>query len=64
MFAFLALAGDIGGTVGPAIVGNVSELSGNNLQSGVLAGIGFPLVLIICVILARRMNQRTAERKT
>ena len=61
MFAFLALAGDVGGTVGPAVVGSVSELSGNNLQSGVLAGIGFPLMLIVCVVLARRMNKRTTD---
>ena len=54
MFAFLALAGDIGGTVGPALVGNVSQIAGNDLQAGILAGIGFPLTLILCVALARK----------
>jgi len=47
MFALLALAGDVGGTVGPAIVGNVSQRAGENLQAGVLAGIGFPIVLVL-----------------
>ncbi len=61
MFALLALAGDVGGTVGPAVVGNVSQLADNNLKSGVLAGIGFPLVLIVCVFLARRMDKRLAK---
>ena len=61
MFAFLALAGDVGGTVGPAIVGNVSDLSGSGLQSGILAGIGFPLILIVCVVLSRRMNKRMTD---
>lgn len=54
MFALLALAGDLGGTVGPAIVGNVSQSAGDNLQAGVLAGIGFPVVLVICVLAVRK----------
>lgn len=61
MFAFLALAGDVGGTVGPAVVGNVSEYFGNDLQKGVLAGIGFPLILLLCSALARRFAKRTEE---
>lgn len=54
MFALLALAGDLGGAVGPAIVGNVSQKAGENLQAGVLAGIGFPIVLVICVLSVRK----------
>lgn len=61
LFAFLALAGDVGGTVGPAVVGNVSEYFGNDLQKGVLAGIGFPLILLLCSALARRSAKRTEE---
>lgn len=57
MFALLALAGDVGGTLGPALVGNVSQLFGNELQAGILAGVVFPLILIICVFLARRLNR-------
>lgn len=54
MFALLALAGDLGGSLGPAIIGNVSQSAGDNLQAGVLAGIGFPIVLVICVLLIRK----------
>lgn len=54
MFAFLALAGDLGGSLGPSIVGNVSQLAGENLQMGVLAGVGFPLVLAICALAVRK----------
>lgn len=54
MFALLALAGDMGGAVGPAIIGNVSQKAGENLQAGVLAGIGFPIVLVICVLAVRK----------
>lgn len=39
MFALLALAGDLGGAVGPAIIGNVSQSAGENLQAGMFAGI-------------------------
>ncbi|MCQ2506120.1 MAG: MFS transporter [Lachnospiraceae bacterium] len=51
MFALLAMAGDLGGTLGPGIVGSVSQSFGDNLQKGVLAGCIFPLVLIISVII-------------
>lgn len=54
MFALLALAGDLGGAVGPAIVGNISQAAGENLQAGVLAGAGFPVVLAICVLILQR----------
>lgn len=56
MFALLALAGDLGGSIGPAIVGNVSQIFGNNLQVGVLAGIGFPIVLVMCVLYIRKIR--------
>ena len=54
LFALLALAGDLGGAVGPAIIGNVSQKAANNLQAGVLAGIGFPIVLVISVLYIRK----------
>ncbi|MDE6111660.1 MAG: MFS transporter, partial [Eubacterium sp.] len=45
MFAFLALAGDLGATVSPAIVGNVSNMFGGNLKIGLLVATVFPLIL-------------------
>lgn len=54
MFALLALAGDLGGAVGPAIIGSVSQRAGENLKAGVLAGIGFPIVLVICALTVRK----------
>ena len=61
MFALLALAGDVGGTLGPAVVGNVSQIAGDDLRSGILAGVGFPLILIACVAAARRSNKKAKE---
>lgn len=57
MFALLALAGDLGGAIGPAIIGSVSSKVANNLQAGVLAGIGFPIVLVISVFYIRKKYQ-------
>ncbi len=56
LFALLALAGDLGGAAGPAIVGNVSHLKGENLQSGILAGILFPIMLVLSVLLVKRKS--------
>ena len=54
LFALLALAGDLGGAAGPAIVGNVSHLMGENVQAGLLSGICFPVILAASVLTLRR----------
>ena len=54
MFALLALAGDLGGALGPAIVGNVSQAAGENIRMGLLSGIGFPILLVISVFIVRK----------
>ncbi|NLL80334.1 MAG: MFS transporter [Clostridiales bacterium] len=46
MFAFLALAGDLGCSMGPTVVGRISGLAGDNLKSGILAAVVFPVLLI------------------
>lgn len=53
LFAFLALAGDLGGSIGPFVVGSVSQKLGDNLQAGVLSGIAFPIILVVSVLLLR-----------
>ncbi len=53
MFALLALAGDLGGSAGPTIIGNVSQNAGDDLRAGVLAGIGFPIILVICTVVLK-----------
>ena len=54
LFALLALAGDLGGAAGPAIVGNVSHAMGENIQAGLLSGICFPVVLVLCLLALRK----------
>ena len=49
MFALLALAGDIGCTAGPTVVGFVSDALNGNMQMGILAAIVFPIILLLCL---------------
>jgi len=50
MFALFALAGDVGCSAGPTLVGMVSSAANNNLKLGTLAAIFFPILCIICCI--------------
>lgn len=54
MFAILAMAGDLGGSIGPGIVGFVTQQTGDNLQSGLLTGSIFPLVLILAAFCMKK----------
>lgn len=54
MFALLAMAGDLGGAFGPGLVGAVTQRAGDNMQTGMLAGNIFPLVLILSLLLISR----------
>ena len=54
MFALLALGGDIGCSGGPTLVGLVSGAFGDDLHKGILAGVVFPVVLLICLLGMRR----------
>lgn len=54
MFALLAMAGDLGGSVGPGIVGFVTQIANDNLKVGMLAGCVFPTVLVLSVLLLKR----------
>lgn len=60
MFALLAMSGDLGGMVGPSIVGAVTQSSNNNLQMGMLTGCIFPLILIISLLI---LTERYAEKR-
>ena len=58
MFAFLALAGDLGATVSPAMVGSISNKFGGNLKTGLFVATVFPLILILgLIVLNRKFNR-------
>ncbi len=51
MFAFLALAGDLGAAIGPAMVGGIAEAVGGDLKVGLLFASLFPALLILGLVL-------------
>lgn len=61
MFALLAMAGDLGGAFGPWLVGNVSQIAGNHLQKGLLAGSVFPLILIAALVSVSVLSGKRKE---
>lgn len=56
MFALLAMAGDLGGSIGPAIVGKVTQYAGDDIRVGMRVGLIFPIVLILMLIILRQQN--------
>ncbi len=54
MFALLALAGDLGASVGPSSVGHIASLANGNLKYGLLLGAAFPALLIVGLILLKK----------
>lgn len=57
MFAFLALAGDLGCSSGPTLAGFVSSHMGDNLKAGILAAIIFPVLMLAGMFLSRKVKQ-------
>ncbi len=58
MFALLSLAGDLGCTAGPTLVGLVSGSSGDDLRRGILAAVVFPILLLVGLLLLRKGKSR------
>ena len=58
MFAMLALAGDVGCGSGPTVVGDVTGLVGEDLKRGILAGVIFPVLLLVGIALLHRRANR------
>ena len=56
MFALLAMAGDLGGSVGPVIVGRVTQLAGDNIRTGMTVGLIFPVVLVAGLLIFDKMK--------
>ena len=57
MFAFLALAGDLGAMVSPTMVGSISEMAGGNLKTGLLVATVFPMILVVGLLILKK-NER------
>ena len=56
MFAFLALAGDLGCAAGPSLAGFAASAAGGNLRMGILSAVVFPVLMVAGVLLLRRVR--------
>lgn len=63
MFAFLALAGDLGAMVSPAMVGGLSEMAGGNLKTGLFVAAIFPLILVVGLLILRKLVRNAGNRE-
>ena len=61
MFALLALAGDLGCSVGPTFVGFVSSSFQDDLHKGLLIATVFPLLLLISLSMTRIIHKQNKE---
>ncbi len=59
MFAFLALAGDLGAMVSPSLVGALAETAGGDLKTGLLVATIFPFVLVLVLLILNRKKSKT-----
>lgn len=57
LFALLALAGDVGCSGGPTLVGFVTGLASDDLKKGILAGILFPILLIVGIVSLKKAKR-------
>lgn len=57
MFALMALAGDLGCSSGPTLVGMVSSALGDDLKRGILAGVVFPVLLLAGLRLSGKLKR-------
>ena len=57
LFAFMALAGDLGCSGGPTLVGIVSDQCGGNLKKGILAAVIFPILLLLGILLGNQFRK-------
>ena len=58
LFALLAMAGDLGGAIGPSLVGNLAQAAGDDLRVGLRVGCVFPVLLVAGLLLMRRLSRK------
>lgn len=61
MFAFLALAGDLGAAIGPAMVGTIADAVGGDLKTGLLFAAIFPALLVLGLLLLIKRFGKTEK---
>lgn len=62
MFALLAMAGDLGGSIGPGIVGYITQEAGDNIRVGMSVGLVFPVILLVMLFILS-IERHNGKRK-
>ena len=57
MYALMALAGELGCSSGPTVVGMIANASGDNLKSGLLIAMIFPVVMLLGIGMIREKKE-------
>ncbi len=62
MFGVLAVFGDLGAAVGPWTTGAVADATGGGLSTGLLAGIAFPVLVVVVSLTYGAMTHKSVQR--
>ena len=57
LFALLAMAGDLGGSLGPSLVGQLTQRAGDDLRVGLRVGCVFPALLVVGLVVMGKMGR-------
>ena len=58
MYALMALAGDLGCSSGPTVVGMVADRMNGDLKAGILTAIVFPIVMLISLLFIKQKKNQ------
>jgi len=61
MYALMALAGDIGCSAGPSVVGFIANANDNNLKLGLIFAIVFPVGILLGIIYLHKIAKIATE---
>lgn len=61
MFGLLAVAGDIGCTVGPTLIGWITDGFGGDLKRGLAFAVIFPVIIIISLLILKGQKNKTCS---
>lgn len=61
LFALLAMAGDLGGSIGPVIVGKTADMYGGSINIGMRVGLLFPILLCVMLILFNILGRNAGK---
>ncbi len=60
LFSMLALAGDVGCSGGPALVGFVTGIADGDMKKGILSAVIFPVLMLICCVCFVKRNKQNS----